>query len=104
MSYQQGGTKFNDTALHTGGDWDIVEVLEDSTGFTTVNMQTKDTTGGSPTLAWAASVQMVGTTNAPLFETTGHSKGELIRMRYNEQRVTAIQLLTGSVRVYNSGS
>lgn len=100
MSYQQGGIKINDTALHTGGDWDIVEVLEDSTGFTTVNMETKDST----TLLFAASVQMVGTTNAPIFETTNHSKGELIRMRYNEQRVTAIQLLTGSVRVYNSGS
>jgi len=100
MSYQQGGTKFNDTALHTGLDVDIIEVLEDSTGFTTVNMQTKTT----DTLAWAASAQMVGTGNAPLFETTGHNKGELIEMRYNEQRVVAIQLLTGSVRVYNSGS
>ena len=100
MSYQQGGTKINDTALHTGLDVDIVEVLEDNTGFTTVNMQTKTT----DTLAFAASVQMVGTANAPLFETTGHNKGELIEMRYNEQRVTAIQLLTGSVRVYNSGS
>ena len=100
MSYQQGGIKISDTALHTGLDVDIVEVLEDSTGFTTVNMQTKSTT----TLQFGVSQQMVGTGNEPTFETTGHNKGELIKMRYNEQRVTAIQLLTGSVRIYNSGS
>ncbi|KKN67191.1 hypothetical protein LCGC14_0463640 [marine sediment metagenome] len=100
MSYQQGGIKISDTALHTGLDGDIVEVLEDLTGFDTANMQTKNDT----TLAWAASVEMVSTGGEPTFNASGHVKGELIRMGYNRQRITAIKLNGGSVRVYNSGS
>lgn len=100
MSYQQGGIKIANTALVTGLDVDIVEVLEDGTGFDTVNMQTKDTS----TLEFQASVEMVSSGGSPTFQSSGHNKGELIQMRYNEQRVTAIKLNAGSVRAYNSGS
>ena len=44
MSYQQGGLKISDTALHTGLAVDIVEVLEDSTGCSTVIKQNNSTT------------------------------------------------------------
>ncbi len=100
MSYQQGGGEISDTALHTGLDSDIVEILADGTGFDTVLMQTKTT----DTLLFAAAAEMVSSGGAPNFKATGHVKGELIRMRYNEQRVTAIKLNSGSVRHYNSGS
>lgn len=100
MSYQQGGIKISDTALHTDLDVDTVEVLEDSTGFDTANMETKDDT----TLEFQASVEMVSTGGEPTFNATGHVKGELIRMRYDRQRIIAIKLNGGSVRCYNSGS
>lgn len=100
MSYQQGGDEISDTALHTDIDADIVEVLEDSTGFDTVNMQTKNST----TLLYEASVEMVSNGGAPGFNSSGHQKGELIKMRYNEERVIAIKLNAGSIRWYRSGS
>lgn len=100
MSYRRGGIKIEDTALHTGLDVDTIEILEDSTGFDTVNMQTKTT----DTLLFAASAEMVSSGGEPNFNATGHVKGELIEMQYNEQRVIAIKLNGGSVRAYNSGS
>lgn len=100
MSYQQSGIKISDTALHTGLDVDIVEILEDGTGFDTVNMQTKDTS----TLEFQASAEMVSGGGSPTFQSSGHVKGELIQMRYDKQRVIAIKLNAGSVRTYNSGS
>lgn len=100
MSYRRGGILIEDTALHTGLDVDTIEILEDSTGFDTVNMQTKDGT----TLLFAASVEMVSSGEAPNFNATGHVKSELIEMEYNEQRVIAIKLNGGRIRAYNSGS
>lgn len=100
MSYGRGGIKISDTALHTDLDVDTIEILEDSTGFATANMQTKQ----HPSGAYAASVEMVSNGGEPTFEATGHDKGELIRMRSNEQRIIAIQLASGSIRCYNSGT
>lgn len=100
MSYRRSGIKISTTALVTGLDVDTIEILEDGTGFDTVNMQTKD----SGTLEFQASAEMVSGGGSPTFESSGHNKGELIEMRYNEQRVIAIKLNSGSIRAYNSGS
>ncbi len=93
----QGSQRINDTALHNFPNKPIgqIEILEDGTGFTTVNMQTKNTS----TLAWAASAQIAGTATAPSFGTS-HNKGEFITGIINQQRFTAIQLSAGSIRVY----
>ena len=93
----QGSERINDTALHNFPNNPIgqIEILEDGTGFTTVNMQTKNTT----TLAFGVSAQIAGTTTAPSFGTS-HQKGEFITGIFDEQRFTAIQLSAGSIRVY----
>jgi len=93
----QGSDRINDTALHLFTTTRVgqVEILEDGTGFTTVNMQTKNAT----TLAFQASAQIAGSGNAPNFG-TNHQKGEYIALQSDFQRITAIQLSAGSVRVY----
>ena len=93
----QGSERINDTALHNFPNKPIgqIEVLEDGTGFTTVNMQTKNAT----TLAFGVSAQIAGTTTVPTFG-TNHQKGEFITGISGFQRFTAIQLSAGSIRVY----
>lgn len=93
----QGSERISDTALHNFPTNPIgqIEILEDGTGFTTVNMQTKNTT----TLEWSVSAQIAGTATAPTFG-TAHKKGEFITGIFDQQRFTAIQLSAGSVRIY----
>jgi len=93
----QGSQRIDDTALHifTNNPVGQVEILEDSTGFTTVNMQTKNAT----TLLFGVSEQIAGTTTNPTFG-ANHQKGEYITGVSGFQRFTAIRLSGGSVRVY----
>jgi len=93
----QGSDRINDLALHDFSTTPVgqVEILEDGTGFTTVNMQTKDVN----TLEYGVSAQIAGSGNAPNFGTS-HQKGEYISLQYDRQRITAIRLSAGSVRVY----
>ena len=93
----QGSIDITDTALHDFSATPIgqIEVLEDSTDFETVNMQTRNMT----TLAWSVSAQIAGTGTAPGFS-TGHPKGEYITGRNDQQRFTAIKLSAGRVRCY----
>lgn len=95
----QGSIEITDTALHDFTSTPIgqIQVLEDSTGFTTVNMETRNDT----TLAWSVSQQIAGTSIAPGFS-TGHPKGEYITGKFDKQRFTAIQLSGGRIRVYFS--
>lgn len=95
----QGTDKFDDLLLHSGLDVIYVEILEDDTIFTTVQMQTKNGT----TLQFGVDAQIAGTGTAPNFSNNAadpHPKGELIAMS-NIQRVTAIRLGAGSCRVVN---
>jgi len=92
----KGGGRITDTALHTGLDIDQIVILEDSTGFTTVNMQTRN----DSTLEWGTSQQIAGTTTEPHLG-TGHKAQEYIALEFNEQRIVAIQLSGGSIRYYN---
>jgi len=95
----QGSIDITDTALHDFSSTPIgqIVVLEDSTGFSTVNMETRD----DNTLAWGVSDQIAGTGTAPGFS-TGHPKGEYITGVYNKQRFVAVQLSGGRVRCYFS--
>ena len=93
----QGSQRINDTANYdfSGRPVGQIEILEDSTAFETVNMQTKNMTS----LAWQASQQMVGTGLSPSFGSS-HSKGEYISGIFDQQRFTWIKLSAGSIRVY----
>ena len=93
----QGSMRIDDTATHDLSATPVaqVEILEDNTGFDTVNMQTRDLS----TLAWQASAQIAGTDTPPTFG-TNHLKGEYISGINDTQRFTAIKLSGGSVRVY----
>lgn len=95
----QGSIDITDTALHDFSSTPVgqIEVLEDSTGFSTVNMETRD----DSTLAWGVSDQIAGTGTAPGFS-TGHPKGEYITGVYDKQRFVAVQLSGGRVRCYFS--
>ncbi|KKN74677.1 hypothetical protein LCGC14_0388790 [marine sediment metagenome] len=83
---------FHDLTLTPVGQ---VEVLEDSTTFVTVQMQTKD----PDTLLFGVDEQVAGTGNPPGFGSV-HKKGEYISLKSDFERVTGITLGAGSVRVY----
>lgn len=93
----QGSTTINDTVFHdlTTTPVGQIEVLEDSTDFTTVQLQTKDPN----TLAFGVDEQVAGVGTLPSF-TTGHRAGEYISLRAGFERITGIALASGRVRVY----
>ncbi len=93
----QGSTTINDAVFHdlTSTPVGQIEVLEDSTDFTTVQLQTKD----ASTLAFGVAQQVAGVGTLPSF-TTGHKKGEYISLRSDFERITGIALSEGSIRVY----
>lgn len=93
----QGSIDITDTALHDFSATPVgqIEILEDSTGFDTVNMETRDVN----TLLWSVSAQIAGTGTAPGFS-TGHPKGEYITGINDRQRFVAIKLNAGRVRCY----
>lgn len=93
----QGSNTITDTVFH---DFTLtpvgqVEVLDDTTTFVTVQMQTKD----SSTLLYGVDQQVAGTGNPPGFGSV-HKKGEYISLVSDFERITGITLGAGSVRVY----
>lgn len=93
----QGSNTITDTVFHdfTSTPVGQVEVLDDATTFTTVQLQTKD----ADTLAFSVDEQVAGSGDPPGFGST-HKKGEYISMKSGFERVTGITLGGGSVRVY----
>lgn len=93
----QGSDRIDDTVFHdfTSTPVGQIEVLEDGTGFTTVQLQTKD----SNTLAFGVDQQVAGTGNPPGLGAS-HQKGEYISLVADFERITGITLSAGSVRVY----
>lgn len=92
----QGSLRIDDTDFHdlTETPIDQIEILEDGTDFTTVQLQTKDTS----TLSYGVDQQIAGTGIAPNFS-TGHGKGEFMSVKSNFERITGIQLASGSITV-----
>lgn len=92
----QGSLRIEDTNFHdlTLTPIDQIEILEDGTGFTTVQLQTKD---GS-TLLYGVDQQIAGTGQAPNLS-TGHVKGEFISLKTGFERITGITLSSGSITV-----
>lgn len=92
----QGSLRINDTVFHdlTETPIDQIEILEDSTDFTTVQLQTKDPS----TLLYGVDQQIAGTGIAPNLD-TGHGKGEFISLKSDFQRITGITLASGSITV-----
>lgn len=93
----QGSTIIKDTVFHdlTLTPVGQIEVLEAGTGFTTVQLQTKDTI----TLAFGIDQQVANEGTLPSF-TTGHAAGEFISLRSGFERVTGIALSAGKIRIY----
>lgn len=93
----QGSDRIDDTVFHdfTSTPVGQIEVLEDGTGFTTVQLQTKNI----PTLNFGADQQVAGTSNAPGLG-SNHQKGEYISLVAGSERITGITLSAGSIRVY----
>ena len=92
----RGTGRINDTSLHTGLDIDQIVILEDDTSFETVLMATKDTTD----LEWELPVNIAESGDEPDIGLS-HVKGEYIPLKFNEEKITAIQLSSGSIRYYN---
>ncbi len=93
----QGSDRITDAVFHDFTNTPVgqVEILEDGTGFTTVQLQTKD----ANTLAYGVDQQVAGTGNSPGFG-SNHEKGEYISLVSDFERVTGITLSMGKIRVY----
>lgn len=93
----QGSDRITDAVFHdlTNTPVGQIEILEDGTGFTTVQLQTKD----AGTLLFGVDQQVAGTGNVPGFG-SNHQKGEYISLVADFERITGITLGSGSIRIY----
>ena len=93
----QGSTTITDTVFHdlTATPVGQIEILEDSTDFTTVQLQTKD----PDTLLFGVDLHVPRIIKIHSF-TTGHKAGEYISLVNDFERITGIALASGRVRIY----